>query len=325
MESNYNVSMIDGSPNYLIHYGVKGMKWGVRNDYVPTGEYRHINRNQGDVGSGRGTSSSGHGGSSGYSTPSSKKSRGQSIVNKWGPGKTTTKNNFINKHRKAIRNTLLATAALSAAAVVGINVYKRGLMKSDRILKAGTLVQNIAPPGRDFNTTFYGVNEVADMKYYAKNFTTKDTAKEAGRNIATLLTNKNDVQIAGKDAMDRAFRKAYGNNILKREIFYRRLGALKPAQKQKFFDELQKAGYGGHKDINDMQFLFGGNTPTVFFGKNSGFTPAGSYKVNVNRAKKMRVLTGVGKRTIAETSAGAVSVSSIIGAKKLDNQNRRKS
>lgn len=30
--------------NDLMHYGVKGMKWGVRHDYVPTGRYRFINR-----------------------------------------------------------------------------------------------------------------------------------------------------------------------------------------------------------------------------------------------------------------------------------------
>ena len=33
--------------NDLMHYGVKGMKWGVRHDYVPTGRYRFINRRQG--------------------------------------------------------------------------------------------------------------------------------------------------------------------------------------------------------------------------------------------------------------------------------------
>lgn len=31
----------------LMHYGVKGMKWGVRHDYVPTGQYRYIHRNRG--------------------------------------------------------------------------------------------------------------------------------------------------------------------------------------------------------------------------------------------------------------------------------------
>lgn len=316
------------SSYYLMHYGVKGMKWGVRNDYVPTGQYRYFTRNRGED-AGKHLDKSGHNGFGGSrsSRPSSRVSKGKSVVKKWGPGKTTSHSDFVNKHRTAIRNTLIATAALSAAAVVGVSAYRRGLMRSDRILKAGTVVQNIAPHGRDFNTAFYGVNDVRDMKYYAKHFTTKDTADVAGRNIATLLTNKNDVRIAGKKAMDKAFKRAYGNNPIKREVFYRRLGALKPEQKQRFFDELQKAGYGGHKDINDMQFLFGGNTPTVFFGNKSGFTPAGSYKVNVNRARKIKVLTGVGKRSIIETGAATIGGASAYGAHKLGKKksNRRKS
>lgn len=317
--------MIGYENNYLMHYGVKGMKWGVRHDYVPTGRYRHIKRPYPDEsrssGGVRTSSRSGYG--SGGSSAKNKTSAGRNTVAKWGKGKTTIKRS-ANDHRTAIRRVLLGTAALSAAAIVGVEAYKHGLMKSDRILKSGTIVQNIAPPGRDFNVPFYGVNNVKDMKYYAKNFTTKDTASVAGRNIATLLTNKNDVRIAGKKAMDAAYKRAYGNNPVKREVFYRRLGALKPHQKEKFFNELQKAGYGGHKDINDMQFLFGGDTPTVFFGKNSGFTPAGSYKVNVKRAKKQRVLTGVGQRSLIETGAMGVGVSSLYGAHKTQSNSNKK-
>ena len=307
---------------YLMHYGVKGMKWGVRHDYVPTGRYRHINRPYPkDSRSNTRTHLSRGYGSSGGSAKG-KAAVGRSTVSRWGPGKTTVKRS-ANNHRKAIRRVLLGTAALSAAAIIGVEAYKHGLMKSDRILKSGTVVQNIAPPGRDFNVPFYGVNNVKDMKYYAKNFTTKDTANAAGRNIATLLTNKNDVRIAGKKAMDAAYKRAYGNNPVKREVFYRRLGALKPHQKEKFFNELQKAGYGGHKDINDMQFLFGGDTPTVFFGNKSGFTPAGSYKVNVKRAKKQRVLTGVGQRSLLETGAMGVGVGSLYGAHRTNTKRKR--
>lgn len=45
---------------YLAHYGIKGMKWGVRNDYVPTGQYRYIHRNRG-VDAGKHLDKSGHG------------------------------------------------------------------------------------------------------------------------------------------------------------------------------------------------------------------------------------------------------------------------
>ena len=76
-----------------------------------------------------------------------------------------------------------------------------------------------------------------------------------------------------------------------------------------------------------MQFLFGGNTPTVFFGNKSGFTPAGSYKVNVDRARKVKVLTGVGKRSIIESGAAAIGGTSAYGAYKIGKKKtkRRKS
>ena len=282
---------------YLMHYGVKGMKWGVRHE---------PDRNPRTVGS--------------------KMNVGEKAAKKLGVKNKNSidRHNSVYKHKKAIRRLLIGTAAISAAAIIGVEAYKYGIMRSDRILKAGTKVQNIAPPGRNFNTPFYGVDDVADMKYYAKHFTTKDKGTKAGRNIATYLTNNNEVKIAGKESMDRAYRRAYGKNPIKREIFYRRLGGLKPNQKAKFFNELHKEGYSGFKDINDMQFLFGGNTPTVYFGKASGFSPSSTVKVDVKAAKKVRVLTGVGKRTLLESGALAAGAGSIYGAHKVNKMKRRR-
>lgn len=60
------------SSYYLAHYGVKGMKWGVRNDYVPTGQYRYIHRNRG-VDAGKHLDKSGHNASGKYATPQQRK------------------------------------------------------------------------------------------------------------------------------------------------------------------------------------------------------------------------------------------------------------
>lgn len=62
----------DYSSYYLAHYGVKGMKWGVRNDYVPTGQYRYIHRNRG-VDAGKHIDRSRSNSSGKYATPQQRK------------------------------------------------------------------------------------------------------------------------------------------------------------------------------------------------------------------------------------------------------------
>lgn len=280
--------------NYLMHYGVKGMKWGVRHEHE-----RH-------------SSSSSNG-------ARKKTNTGRQVIAK----KMTAAR--MSDTKKRLRNVLLATAGISAAAVVGLEVYKHGLMRADRILKPGTVVQNIGAKGKNFNAPFYAVDNPKDRLFYLKAFSKKATPKDAGRNMATILTNEKPVNIAGKDTMDLAYKRAYGNNPIKRELFYRRLGGLNYSQKAGFNRELRRMGYNGHKDINDMQFLFGGDTPTVYFGKASGLNVRNTSEININRAKKIRVLTGVGKRSIAQTGAMAVGVGSIYGAHRLDeNQNGRR-
>lgn len=271
---------------YLMHYGVKGMKWGVRHDPEPSDR--------------RNRTSSYH-----------KTNVGRKISSPSSEAK-----------RKRLRNILLATAGISAAAVVGLEVYKHGMMRADRVLQPGTIVQNIGAKGKNFNAPFYAVDNRNDRLFYLKAFSKKATKNDPGRNMATILSNKDQVTIAGKKTMDKAYKRAYGNNPIKREIFYRRLGGLDYSQKSGFNRELRRMGYNGHKDINDMQFLFGGDTPTVYFGKASGLSVRNASEINIKKAKKIKVLTGVGKRSIAQTGAMAVGVGSIYGARKLDeNQN----
>ena len=277
--------------DYLMHYGVKGMKWGVRHDPERVGRPSYV-----------------------------KTAAGKRTVSRMSSG-----TNKSDSRKKKIRNILLATAGISAATVVGLEVYKHGMMRADRILAPGSIVQNIGAKGKNFNAPFYAVDNPKDRLFYLKAFSKKATPTDAGRNMATILTNEKPVAIAGKDTMDRAYRRAYGNNPIKREIFYRRLGGLNYSQKAGFNRELRRMGYNGYKDINDMQFLFGGDTPTVYFGKASNLAVRNISEINVKKAKKIKVLTGVGKRSIAQTGAMAVGVGSIYGAHRLDeNQNGRR-
>ena len=89
---------------YLMHYGVKGMKWGVRHDYVPTGQYRFIHRNRGD--------------GSRSSTPRLNRRRASS-------GQYSTP-----QQRKIMNRIKIAKAAAITAGTVmaGVGAYKWGKM-----------------------------------------------------------------------------------------------------------------------------------------------------------------------------------------------------
>lgn len=269
---------------YLMHYGVKGMKWGVRHDRAPT--FTSKQRKQ-----------------------------------------TRYVDEKQRRRKKIARGALAAAAILSAATVVAVEKKKLNLMRPDTVLKAGTTIQNIGAPNKNFKYPFYAVSDPKDKLYYLKAFSKAPTRRDPiGRTTVTVLNNKNDVRVAGKDAMDAAYKAAYGNNKIKRELFYRRLGGLKPYQKSKFNNELIKRGYGAHKDINDMQVVFGGDTPMVFFGGKSGYSKTKSTTINIKAAKKIKVLTGVGKRTLQEGSALAVGTASVYGMSKTAvDSGRRKS
>lgn len=302
------IDTIYSDPDFLVHYGVKGMKWGVRNDYVPIGRPR----------SNRFITNEDHN--------RSKIERGADFLRN---------TNSIQDAKKAIdkkidyekvRNVLLATAGITAAAVVGMKVYKNGKIAADSVLKSGTLVQNIGRTGKNFDVSFYGVTDQKDRLFYLKNYSKKaGLLDKVGRTQATVLTNNNDLTIAGKKAMNQAYRDVYGNSKLKREIFYRRFGALSEEQRAPFMNQLKSKGYSGFKDINDMQFGFGGKTPTVFFGKDSGLKVKTASKINVDRAKKIKVLTDLGKESVAVSGLSAVSVGSAYGASRASRKVKKKS
>ena len=281
------------SDQYLMHYGVKGMKWGVRHDYVPTG---------------RGRSSS--------STPSnanSSKNRGQSVVDRWNGKKKTDK-------RKVVRNALLGAAAISAATVVGLELYKFGKMSADRTLKAGTLVQSVAVKEKtDFGKSFYVAASQDDRRKILKNFTgvLSTQAKDAGLSgevYANMFLNDKSVNIAGRKAMRKAYKSVYGTN----KGFYkfaRDFNQFDQAKRAPFMNELQKRGYSGFLDQAGMQKWWGGMTPMVLNGSQSGFALRNRAKINTDRLSSIPVKdVGTKLRNVEERGLKVAKYSFAAGA-----------
>lgn len=263
---------------YLMHYGVKGMKWGVRHDYVPTGRERRFRT---DIGGGSGRTSS-------SSTPNNSKSRGQSVVERW-TGKKD------HDTRKIVRNALIGIAAVSAATVVGLEVYKYGKMSTDTMLKSGTLAQSVAVAEKtDWSKSFYAATARDDRNKILKNFSNvlSKQAKDSGASgevYANMFTNKHNVKIAGRNTLKKAYRKVYGTNKGFGK-FIDKFNEYDQAKRQPMMDELARRGYGGFKDQAGMKKWWGGKTPIVLNGVNeNGFQLRNRARINVDRLDQLPV------------------------------------
>lgn len=254
----------------LYHYGVKGMKWGVRRYQNEDGTLTAKGRKK-------------------YKNVEGFKR--QYNYDKW-------------------TKRFLIVAGVSAAVVAGSYAYKLGKLRADRIIKAGTLVQNIGEANKNFNVSFYGVHNKRDQRFFLKNFSDK-----SWRNHATILKSDKDIKVAGTKQMNKAYKelkKQYPDHYTGRAVdFYRSFGRLSEAERNVFIEKLRKKGYNAFKDVNDV-LIDWGDTPTVFFGKDSGLKVRNSVPINIEKAKKLTNIRS--KRHIGKNVASAMSISGLYGA-----------
>lgn len=307
---------ISTSPE-LYHHGVKGMKWGVRHDYVPTGRDNH--------------SSSGSQ-SDGERSPHAKSNTERNIISKWQSTAKTKpkKQNKVDK-RKVLRNVLLGTAAVSAAAVVGLELYKYGHMSADTMLRKGTLAQSVAVAEKtDWSKSFYAATAADDRRKILKNFSgvLSKQAKESGASgevYANIFTNKNNVRIAGRKALKKAYKSVYGTTRGFGK-YIDKFNEFDQAKRQPMMDELARRGYGGFKDQAGMKKWWGGKTPIVLNGSSSGFELRNRAKINTDRLPNMYV-KDIGTRlrnaeehgikAAGSAAVGGVAMQTVISADKF--------
>ena len=311
--------------NHLMHYGVKGMKWGVRHDYVPTGYNTYGNSNTQERG--RSFTQVGH------TSSHSKNAIGKSVVLKWqstAKKSSYPKANKVDK-RKLLRNVLLGTAAVSAAAVVGLELYKYGHMSADTMLRKGTLAQSVAVAEKtDWSKSFYAATAADDRRKILKNFSgvLSKQAKEAGSSgevYANIFTNKNNVRIAGRKALRKSYKSVYGTTKGFGK-YIDKFNEFDQAKRQPMMDELARRGYGGFKDQAGMKKWWGGKTPIVLNGSSSGFELRNRAKINITRLSnmpvkdigtKLRKVEEHGINVATDAAIGGIAVQSILSANKV--------
>lgn len=250
------------SEDYLMHHGVKGMKWGVRHD----------NKIKNFV--------------------TTKVSSAKSYA------KSERGHENIKKGLKIAGTVLLAAGVITAGTIVGTEIYKYGKMNTDLILEKGTQIQSIAPAEKtDWSKTFYATVNADDKRKVLKSFSS-DTSRRAadaglsGKVRANIFENSETERIAGLKNMRKAYKKTNKGSSRGFRKFAMSYGAKSEAQRQPFMTELNKRGYSGFRDIDGMSRWWGGQTPIVINGSNTSFKLKKNPIVHIDR------LSGVPVRNI---------------------------
>lgn len=248
-------------PNYLMHFGVKGMKWGVR-------KYQNEDGTLTSEGEKR------------YGTIENLKKQ--------------------RRAKKILATTLAVAVAGTATYMVGKHYWEHNAYRADEIVKSGSIIQNIAPKGRDFVSQFYGTTDKFDRQYFLKYF-----SDSTWRNHVSTVRADRDLKIAGMDAANEALREAMGLSVsdyknrpgTKARDFFVRYGDNQYAveTKKKFVDNLKSKGYDGFVDFNDRSAL-GLNrmskSATVFFEGSPVTIDKQSIPINLEKIKNMKVDEG---------------------------------
>lgn len=290
-------------PDYLMHYGVPGMKWGVRRYQNKDGSYTQNGRRR-------------------YFNGSNKvrTSHKDKLIAKY------KEKGYSNKAaelaaKKRIRNEriMIAAGAITLTAAVAYLATRDNFDRADRIIKEGAKLGRIENNDSGklydgfyaFNNKrdavrykgFYG-NQVASTgtKTYLMDLTTtgsikipsRDNAKKAlselikedptyARNLKSMLETKSGSSLRDKIA-SRALKDLSKGNVT--DAIYDAVntdlvlkGDVPDYQKAKYYEKLASKGYNAIRDIHDVKYSgYKSQDPLIIFDKS---------KVMVNKVSRM--------------------------------------
>lgn len=267
-------------PNtYLAHYGVLGMRWGVRKQRPTTGTSRRTSP------------------AYGY----------RQMVQKYQARGYSKRNADLLAKRKMItRAALMIVGGVAVASIAATAYRKIGLNYCDKVIKAGTILQNIgASADDDFkDAAFYAAMNKHDKKLYGalypveKRFlmnnpavfknqleVTKDIQRASNKKARKIVLDKmsQDPQFK-KDVFEALKNTSYGRGKNLNDLYTNNPKALYDAVNRslatpefqnagvhkKVYSALEEKGYNAILDINDTKYSGYkklAQEPTIVFGK----------------------------------------------------------
>lgn len=349
----YNSSSIE-----LYHFGIKGMKWGVRRfqnkdgSLTPKGKKRYNDRE-----------------------PNSSAPKEQNLIQRHKSNLTQkylAKGYSQNAAEVAAKQRMKTEAILGTVATVAIAVAAKkvatriGQDYCDKVIKSGKVIQNIGGNSKaDFkDSPFFAAVNRHDKKAYGMLYPNekrgmindswlskyegiynnqiklnKDVKRASVYNARKIFYDKMDKDPTFKKQVIEAIKQTnYGadaDNLLKTnpKRFYDRFNqALATPQFQskgihkQFYSALEKKGYNAILDINDTRYSGYKNiskSPTIFFGKDAwekiGSTKLSEAAIDSNAKKyTISLLTKNAGKELAGYGAGIAAMKSISNRKAIE-------
>ena len=264
--------------NGLYHFGIKGMKWGVRRFQKKDGTLTSAGKKRY---------------SDGEATPK-QKSKHQLVLEKKykKAGLSPEEAEVAAKKRIRAERVVAVAGAMTIAAAAAYVVHSKVKPYADGVIKSGKTLQRVEMQKTDkLHNSFYAAKDKRDKIKYAGKLGQTRRIQTGEAYIMNIGVNK-DIKIAGNKTARNTFEKLYNSDpdfkkaaesLAKTNVHGGNIagGNMKkmydnfnsnlirhdnPAVK-KFYSELKKNGYGAVRDINDMKFSgYNAKNPLIIFG-----------------------------------------------------------